>query len=58
LKKIARGTIIFEVTRCLFTVPGLAVAIELLGRNVCGGTTRLIAHGGLSNVCYVMSGSL
>jgi hypothetical protein len=58
LTKIARGTIIFEVTRCLFTAPGLVVAIKLLGRNVCVDTTRLIAHRGLSNVCCAINGSL
>lgn len=47
---------IFELIPDLFTVPGLAVTIQMLGRRICVVTTRLTAPGRPSNVCYAMSG--
>ncbi|KAL7766368.1 hypothetical protein ACKLNR_004284 [Fusarium oxysporum f. sp. zingiberi] len=54
--RIASGTTIFELIPDLFTVPGLAVTIQMLGRRICVVTTRLTAPGRPSNVCYAMSG--
>jgi hypothetical protein len=48
--------IIFELIPDLSTVPGLAVTIQMLGRRTCVATTRPIAPGRPSNVCYAMSG--